>query len=759
MYSPARYAVALLSGTYAGLYYLALLPGSLCALIGALAAVAAVDRRVRLPAMALSVASAAALVCAARVADRLDPPQTGVDLSGVFRVIDFPQRSSERITLLVEPLPPSRLPRRLRLTWYDARAEPNLGDCWQLTVRLRAPRGFSNPGGFDYESWLFRQGIGATGYVKRTSGRADCAPRPISRLRVGAAQRIASLLPNDQPAAVLMAITLGARDGISASQWERFAITGTSHLMAISGMHIGLAAGAGAALCWALSALLRRRANHRTFAIGCASLVALAYAVMSGFAVPARRACVMTIVVCFAWCGRRKTGPWQVLVLAMTAVLVASPLDALSPGFGLSFGAVALLIWQARRLRRAGGSERRLSVGAIGALIAVQFALLFGLLPLTAALFGRIAWLAPAINLIVLPVFNLVTIPFALAGLVLAGPAAPVGDGLLWLAWHSLRIVLSIVDAAASLPWAEMYVASLHPFLAFAGIAAAASSLTPIGWPGRRLMWIGLLTVVCGLHRPVPEDCVDLHVLDVGQGFAAVVDVGVRTAVFDTGPAFRSGSDTGDLVLVPFLRALGKDRVDVLVVSHADLDHAGGVMSLLAALPVRDVLAGGRGLVLPRRILPCVAGQFWRWGGITFSMLHPGSDSPRQENDGSCVLRIETGSASILLTGDIELAGERRLLAASVLTPATVVAVPHHGSKTSSHPAFVSRVSASLAIVSSGFGNRWEFPHQEVLDRWTDSGARVLNTAHSGAISVRVCGDGVRDVREQRTARRRAWRG
>ena len=759
MRSPAGYALLLLFAVYVGLLYLALLPSLLVKGIAALAVVVGARRRLRTLAAVVLIASAASLVATSRIADRIDREQTHVDVSTVFRIVDFPRVRTQSVGLVLQPLPLDGMPRRLRVTWYHGDATPQLGECWRFTVRLRRPRGFANPGGFDYEGWLFRNGIGATGYVRAAAGQADCKRSWVSRLRAGAAERTASLLPADQAAAVLRAITVGTRDGLSPQQWERFAVTGTSHLMAISGMHIGLAAGASGSLCWALSALFRRRANHRTFAALCAALVALCYAIVSGFAIPARRACIMTMLACFAWCSRRRIPAWQVLGFAMIGVVVTSPVDALSPGFQLSFAAVALLIWHTKRVpRRSLSDKSQARVDLAEAFVAVQFALLFGLLPLTAVLFGRAAWLAPLTNLLVLPIFSLVSVPLALTGLVLTGPLALVGDVLIWMAWHSLKIVLTIVDAAASLPRADLSTAGTHPFVGFAAVAVALVSVLPVGWPGRGLLWVALLAVGAGIERRLPAGCFDLHVLDVGQGFAAVVDVGDKTAVFDAGPAFRSGSDTGDLVVVPFLQALGKSHIDMLVVSHPDLDHAGGVASLLSALPARNVLAGGHGFTLAQPFVPCVKGQFWRWSEVTFSVLHPGLAPPKNQNDGSCVLRIDTGAKTVLLTGDIEIGAERRLLRLPDLGAVDIVTVPHHGSKTSSHAGFVSRLSASVAIVSAGFGNRWGFPDSAVLARWEDSGATVYNTARSGAVSVRVCADGVRGIREHRAASRRVWR-
>lgn len=687
------------------------------------------------------------LMCAvsrAELASRLPANLSGNNLTFTGEIIDFTQVNEDSHRLLVSPVNAPDLPRRIRLSWFDATGIPRLGESWELTARLRPPRGFASPGAFDYAGWLFRQRIGATGYVVLGT-RAVPSPRlqGIAAVRRGFVVRVESLLPDDDARAVLLAITVGARHDMTRAAWDRYALTGTSHLMAISGLHVGLAAGAAFLVGRVLFALLWPRGNVRDAALLLAVSAAFAYALVSGFAIPARRALLMALFAAAAVLLRQRLSPFRVLALAGGAVLLSDPLSILSPGFKLSFGAVAVLLWIGGQRRACGNSGAGGWTGrlwrAFSDLTALQLGLLFGLFALTSALFARVAWLAPLANLLVLPVFSVVTVPAALAGLLLDGPLAPVGDRVLWLAWGSLRAVVAILDELSGLPGV------FRPLASPSGLALIVTALTalwialPPGWPGRRLAWPALLAAV--LYRPAgpPAGCVDVHVLDVGQGLAAVLRTRTRTLVFDTGPSFRGGSDTAQMVLLPFLRSIGVNSVDAVIVSHGDQDHAGGLGSLLRGVKVRQLIAGEPRRLAGMHALPCYSGTRWQWEEAAFDVLHPAIGDIAGGNDASCVVEVTVGAARVLLTGDIESRGERRLAERGYLERTDIVFVPHHGSNTSSTAAFVDTLQPQYAVVAAGYENRWGFPKEDVINRWRAAGATVANTALHGALHYRVC--------------------
>ncbi len=761
----ALFCLCALAGAYA-LQLCNELPGSASLATLACASVAAVlIPRLRLVGAFLSGFVLLAIASQIVIDDRLTPGFVGKTIRIDARISDFPKDNGASLSFLAEPVGHDELPRRLRLSWFDAPMQPALGETWQFELRLRRPRGFSNPGGFDYEGWLFRQRIGATGYVVNGSRNFQRIDRPVdltSRLRQRFVARVRAHLPDDDASAVLMAVGVGARQSITREQWQRYAATGTSHLMAISGLHIGLAAGGVFFLSWLILALACRSTNIRDPAAVIAVLAAFAYAELSGFAVPARRAMLMALVIVIAGLMRRQLSAARLLGVCGLAIMLSDPLAILAPGFKLSFTAVAILLWHLRTTRIPPFTlDNRLAamlLHSLRRLSSMQLALLFGLFPLTALLFDRVAIVAPLVNLLALPIFNFVTVPACLVGLMLDGPFQSAGNFSLGIAHWSIGIVLWLVRLAADLPIASFHIARPQGLFIMAVLLPSLWSLLPPGWPGRQLSVVAALAVV--LYRPPapPQDCVDLHVLDVGQGLGLVLQTHRHVVVFDAGPSFRGGADTGRLVLVPFLRSKGVDSLDLVVVSHADQDHAGGIRSLLEEIDVKRLIAGEMLSDIDMPQSRCQSSRSWQWDGIDFTIIHPSDPGRWQGNNASCVLQVRIAAHTVILTGDIESPVETLLARSGALSPADIVLIPHHGSRTSSSDLFVSTIRPKVAIVSAGFGNRWGFPKEDIVKAWTNAGAEVLNTATLGAISYRVCqDDGLRRLGLHRRLAAKFW--
>lgn len=699
------------------------------------------------------------------LADRLSPEFQAEPVIVTVLLADFPEISSGTARFVAKTIDRPALPEKIRLSWYGAPEIPRIGETWRLRVKLRRPRGFANPAGFDYELWLARQRIGATGYVVADADNRRVENVAIDRrslLRQRLVDRILALTGDRDASAVLLAIAVGARHLITTEQWDRYAVSGTSHLMAISGLHIGLAAGGAWLLCRVLFSTFCRSANVRDLAVVAATVVAYAYTEISGFAVPATRALLMALLVSIALLLRRQLASDNVIAVSCVAILASDPLVIHAPGFKLSFGAVAILLWLARQQHIAGDagsiSGGRRFLTAIRNLSALQFTLLLGLFPITVLTFGRVSWLAPAINLLVLPLFNLVTVPAALLGLALDGPLAVAGDRLIGLAWQSVRLLVWLVGIAADWPPARRYTATATGVMLLIVLLPAIWAAAPPGFPGRRMAWIAAVAVLLYRTPPPPPGCVDLIALEVGQGLSAVLRTERRVLVFDTGPSFRSGSDTGKLVVVPWLRAIGARRLDLLVVSHSDDDHSGGGASLVESIDVAQISAGEYLASIRRPQLRCRNGQAWLWDGVRFSIMHPGVYPLQTANNASCVMEVAVGPHKILFTGDIESPIENHLVRSAALTEVDIVIVPHHGSRTSSGPSFVAELRPAVAIVSAGYENHWGFPKDDVVQRWREAGATVMNTATSGAIHFRVCADsGIQLVAEHRLRRQRYW--
>jgi competence protein ComEC len=338
------------------------------------------------------------------------------------------------------------------------------------------------------------------------------------------------------------------------------------------------------------------------------------------------------------------------------------------------------------------------------------------------------------------------------------GPLETLGDQLLLIAYHSIRLVLSLVSFAADLPALRAEIPPPGGWLVMIVLLPVLYVVFPAGWPGRKLAWIAIVAVL--LYRPPapPPGCLDYHVLDVGQGLAVVLRAGEHTVLFDTGPSFRSGSSTAEIVVIPFLKSRGIGKLDTLIVSHADQDHAGGVQALASQFEIGRTLVGEIVTDTGLQQVPCSTASSWTSTGVRFQFLHPPPDTAWDGNNASCVLEVAIGDHRILVTGDIETPVEATLLANSLIAPVNIVIVPHHGSRTSSSPEFVNALRAELAIVSAGFGNRWGFPKADVVRRWEHAGARLLETATSGAIGQRVCIDsGIKRLRRERQESRKYW--
>jgi competence protein ComEC len=704
--------------------------------------------------------AAYALAAAGILADRLDPVYAGDSILTTVRIVDFPQRRGPTTSFLAEPADDARLPRLLRLGWFEPANSPALGDVWQLELRLRRPRGNLNPGVFDYEAWLFRSGIGATGYVvsgdRNRRVRAE-AIGPVDTFRKRVVGRLVELPGGGEQAAVLAAISVGARHLITREQWERYARTGTGHLMAISGLHIGLAGAGGYLLVSLVGGLLMRRGNAHLLATVAAAAVAAAYGSVSGLGLPSQRAAIMIGLLALAVVGRRQPRPYRILAAACLVLAMIAPVETMAPGFKLSFAAVLILVWLGgqRPLVAAGDTCRWCALRQLGR---VQVVLLFGLLPLTAGIFGRAALWSPAVNLAAVPVFSFVTVPFTLAGMVLDGPVAVLGDGCLRVAALSVRGVEAIIERAAAMPLAGQGLPRLRGVSRALLLLPLLWILLPRGWPGRQLAVLAVVAIV-GYQPPRPvKGCFDFDVLDVGQGQAVLVRTASQDLLYDTGAVFRSGSSAADIVVLPFLAAERVERLDALVVSHADADHAGGVLPVLARVPTSRVLAGEALPGVRQRVEPCRAGMGWQVDGVAFAILHPPADSGFEGNDASCVLLVAAGKSRLLIGGDIEEKAEQHLLQHGSPPPVDVVVVPHHGSQTSSSRPFVTALAPDLAIVSAGFANRWGMPRSDVVDRWRAAGARVISTADAGAIQGRVCEDeGLIRMRRFRADRSRIW--
>ena len=694
------------------------------------------------------------------------PELEGRDLTlvGVVTGLPEPRGSGTRFTFDVHALEgvkgedgeqrARRFSGSVRLTWYRGAPELWAGERWRLRVRLKAPHGFSNPGGFDYEGWLFRQGIRATGYVRAdpANERLAAAGWGVDALRQEIRERLHSSVDDSGALGLIQALVLGDRSGIGQEQWEVLTRTGTNHLIAISGLHVGILAGLAFFLVrwsWRRSLwLIQRLAADRAAAVG-ALLAAAGYAALAGFSVSTQRALIMLAVVFGAVLLRRTLRPATGLLAALTLVLVLDPMASLSYGFWLSFAAVAVLLYGMGRRVGAGGLLWRWG--------RAQWLVALGLLPLLLLMFGRASVVAPLVNLLAVPLFSTLLLPWVLLSALLAVTLElqwPL-SGAAWL----LTQGFAGLEWLASQPWAAWTLPDQPVWawlLAFAGVALL---LAPRGLPGR---WTGavMLLPLFLIQPAVPgAGAFRFTLLDVGQGLAAVIQTHRHLLLFDTGPLFSSGFNTGAAVIAPFLRARGLRRIDRLVVSHGDKDHAGGLAGLAGTIPMGEILSGEPGELRGVSAELCRSGMEWSWDGVRFRILHPGLPLPASSNNRSCILQVQNGSGSVLITGDAEVDVERRLAAelGGALRSSVLVA-GHHGSDTSTSDAFLREVAPEYVLFSAGYRNRYGFPRPRVQARVAAASAAALDTSHGGAIELLFPREGLLTApRSHRRERRRYW--
>lgn len=639
-------------------------------------------RWTRLPALAVLGAALALAAASQRLEAVPAGEPAGEDIVVTGRVAGLPHAEQRHIRFRFDVRSARhdgqtvQVPSTVRLSWYGRDLPAVIpGEQWRFSVRLRPPRGFANPGGFDYARWLFVEGLGATGHVRADGVTERLAPaRPtLNGLRHRLRQTISQRDRLQHPG-MLTALAIGDRALIGDDAWDVLLATGTNHLVAISGLHIGLAAAAGfffGRVLWQGLPSLKQRVARPVFAAVAGMTCATCYAALAGFAIPTQRALVMLAVGLGMLVLRRRAAAPEVLAAALVAVILFDPLAPLAAGFWLSFGAVAAIVYLMHG--RLGGGRRLPGFARLQAGIAVALA------PAAVLLFARASLAGPVANLIAVPWVSLVVVPPTLLG-TLVGAWSPLAGGLLLqLADLALMPLWWFLQALAAYPWAETHRPTPSPLSMGLALIGVIALLAPRGVPGKAAGFVCLMPLfLAPSPRPAPG-AVWLDVLDVGRGVAIVARTRSYTLVHDTGPRLSGGFDGGSAVVVPFLQASGVGRVDEILVSQDSSDHAGGLDVLRAAYPSARISmpAGAEGRVDGART--CDAGRQWSRDGVTFTLIHPfPADTDRLDGaDAACVLSIEAPGGRVVLAGDISRRGQWFLLTRGTVRRTDVLAT--HG--------------------------------------------------------------------------------
>jgi len=672
-------------------------------------------------------------------------------------IIDLPSQiaGNYRFRFRVSQVPNPELKmligEKIQLSCYRCPLSLQANEKWLLTVRLKRPHGYASWGSFDYEKYLFRHRILGRGYVrvKENNRKISETGMSINQWRMKIRVRLQELVQDQGVGgAMIAALTIGDKSGFTQSQRRVFQESGVSHLMAISGLHIGLVF---ACVCLLVKCLLWpfaqvfERVPRLWLCYAPALFAASAYAAMAGFAVSTQRALLMLLVyvVCRLWA--RSLNLFHILLVAVFILLIYDPFSVLDTGFWLSCGAVAIIAYASKQAQRL-------------SLLRLQPTLWLGMLPMSSVFFGQISLVSPLVNLVFVPLFCLFLIPLTLLSLVLM--LVELQTVAQWL-FSFLSSVFS--QAYQVLEWiTEHRLARWYttPFAGWQwGLIGLALIAAVAGLRSRYVLWLALLaSVFIGAPRNVGEDTLRIVLLDVGQGLSMVIESANEVVVYDTGPRYSSGFTVAEAVLLPYLRQRGIRKIDKLIISHADNDHIGGYATVTDAFSVDKTLSSR-----PDKLVDathCRAGQGWRDESTHFKILSPEKSTPNGSNNRSCVISIEHFGKRVLISGDIEKQVERFLVAQTVNSPdflnADIMLVPHQGSKTSSTPEFIDAVQPELALVAAGYQNHYGHPHQKVMQRYRHRRIDSMSTIDEGSILVVLDRNGWR-ASSYRRSKQRFW--
>ncbi len=655
-------------------------------------------------------------------------------------------------------------PQKINISSYGE-LRVKTGEQWRLLVKLKKPRGFVNPGGFDYQASLLRRGIGATGYIREGEHQL-LYPQPSFSLNVLRYQLREWLINSSHSAqkGILIALLVGDTSLVEKEQWGEMIKTGTNHLIAISGLHLGFFAIVGfffGNLMGRFVQLVWHRYPSMMMGYLCSILFTLFYSVIAGLNIPTIRTLIMLAAIQLALLWQRNLRGRDTLLIALVFVLLYDPLAAYDMGFWLSFGAVAMLIFcfSGRITSPKTSLPKRIYANYLGVFIKSQWVMFIGLLVPLALLVHTSSLLAPPANFIAIPVITFFVVPClilsALCHFIFSDAEGFFLTCAEWgMAWvHEWLNYLLVAGAGKLNP-----VITLNPWAIILAVLSVFLILLPRGLNNK---WLGSIGLVLAFIIPL-EKLPNLQMLtfDVGQGTAILIRTPNHQLLYDTGPTYTENFDAGSGIIVPYLQGQGLRHLDRVVVSHNDNDHSGGLSGVLAAITTDQLWLGEPDKYQRQKNDPpvdtCHTQLPWRWDGVGFRFITWPIAATAKPNDHSCVLMIEYRGHKILLTGDIEKEAERLLFEQNSLAPVEVLLAPHHGSRTSSTVGFVAQTHPRYVIYSAGYHNQHGHPHQNVQDRYAEIGSIQLNTAYSGALEF-VWDNDENSLTQLRQWSRRYW--
>ncbi|MCB5195824.1 DNA internalization-related competence protein ComEC/Rec2 [Deefgea salmonis] len=685
-----------------------------------------------------------------RMAQRIPADLVGQTLWMSGFIADLPQDSRYGPRFIFTPDADPKRAWQVDKIQVNAKGGPfGAGERWRLQLKLKPIHGVVNSAGVDLEAWFLQQNIAAIASMKSAERLPGFSVRAaVLRVRAALRERIEHALQDAPYQGVIVALTIGDQAGIPKPQWQRFALTGITHLISISGLHITMLAAMGMALVrygWRRSAYLTQRLAAQRAALIAGVLIALIYSVLAGMSVPTQRTVLMLLVGAVCMWRARPMAISAIWATALAVVVLFDPFAVLSVGFWLSFLAVAYLLWV--------GANRIGHEPAWRLWLSTQWAATLASLPILVLVFGQVPLMSPLANALAIPLVSVLITPLALLGLL-----DPTGTLLRW-AEGLFSILDRLLQWLLTWPWPALEISSPPMGILPMAMLGVALLLLPRGIPARWLGWVMLLPLFFMPQPKLDDGQFKLQVLDVDQGLSVLVQTRQHALLFDTGREANA-----ERVILPVLRQAGITQLDTLLLSHNDNDHIGGAPILLgqgdaAALPIHLILHSlpENQPILSSQVAQqrCQTGQRWHWDGVDFEVLWLRADyAANNDNARGCVLRIHNRWHSALIPADISRVEEGELLAAAL--PATdIVIAPHHGSKSASSDAFIQALQPQYTVFSAGFMNQFRHPHPEVLARYAAAGASILRTDQDGSLQFTV-GELI-NLQRQRAIAPRYW--
>ena len=705
---------------------------------------------------------------------------------------------------------------KLKLSYYrlDTESASKLiaGSHWHLTVKLKPIYGRLNPVGFDYKKWLISEGYLATGYIKEASllDTSFSLRAYYHRARQSIYQAVSEATGNQNTRGVILALAMGERAEIDPTQWRFIVDSGTAHLLAISGLHIGIAALWGyyiflfifKNLTW-----ITRRYSAQRLAEFFSLISALLVTLVSGLGYPSQRALIMlSIFLCCRWSGRNLTLA-NLLGLSVIVITILQPFAVMSMSFWLSVYAVAIIAIVISYKQQTNGK-----LANVKAWLRLNWLLFLGLIPISWWFFSQFSAVGFIANVILIPLTTFISAPLIYIGLV----SLIVSEKLAGWVFHWVEYAIALTL------WLQEKLAGINDLIVVPGLTmiggvaiviAVLVFLLPKFVPGRSLFIPALVLLISTNFKTPDKQKLNLIMFDVGHGLAINVSIDGKQLIYDTGYGrstiknlskqknklnsatnknFKVISDysVARSSLIPYLESHSVKHIDKLVISHNDADHSGGFIDIIERFTIGELLLGESDFISSKQlelnieqarvtnIASCHNKSEWDWNGVSFKFIDTTSHFNRSKaplkqrlkgqssrvkykgNNASCVLLIETGNNRLLITGDIEKRVEKELIRADNsqrLVKIDLLVAPHHGSETSSTRDFVNHLNPKIVLFSAGYANQWQFPRKAVVDRYHDIAATQFTSFKSGAITITESANGDLKIETERKRKPRFW--